>query len=263
MQKNYYAIIPANVRYDEELKPNAKLLYGEITALSNEKGYCWASNGYFSKLYRVSRETVSRWIGDLENKGYITTQLIYRENSREIKERRIYIAPIDKKINTYCQNNQYPIDEKVNTPIDEKIKDNNTVSNNTVNNTVYILSNDEKQFLETLGEIKNYPLDREKDLEMYKTLKERYPELDLLEAIENWKLYKLDKPLTKKSNARSQINNAFKKYVEWGKCLKKEDSNGTHRTGNGKVETEAERLWRIAVEEGLITGNEQDIEVDF
>ena len=28
---NYYAIIPANVRY-ADLKPNAKLLYGEITA---------------------------------------------------------------------------------------------------------------------------------------------------------------------------------------------------------------------------------------
>lgn len=115
--RTYYAIIPANVRYDKGLTANAKLLYGEITALCNEKGYCWASNEYFAELYGTSNETVSRWISSLKKKGYIKTVLIYKDGTKEIIERRIYIVSvaIDENINTSPQNNQYPIDENVNT----------------------------------------------------------------------------------------------------------------------------------------------------
>ena len=55
-EKCYYEIIPANVRYDENLIPNAKFLYGEIIALCNAKGYCWPTNDYFSRLYSVSKK---------------------------------------------------------------------------------------------------------------------------------------------------------------------------------------------------------------
>lgn len=72
MEKSYYAIIPASVRYDKKLCPNAKLLYGEITALCNEKGYCWATNSYFSGLYGVSNRSIVNWINELEQAGHIS-----------------------------------------------------------------------------------------------------------------------------------------------------------------------------------------------
>lgn len=110
---NYYAIIPATVRYDKNLKPAEKLLYGEITALANKNGYCYAKNRYFANLYEVSIETVSRWISHLQQLGYIKIKVVRNEN-KEVIERYIYITDISFNI-------QYPIDEKVNTPIDKKV----------------------------------------------------------------------------------------------------------------------------------------------
>lgn len=136
MNKSYYAIIPANVRYDKDLSPNAKLLYGEITALSNEQGYCWATNSYFANLYNVKNETISRWVSQLIKKGYIRSVIVYKDGTKEIDSRRLYIGniPIDENINTYYQKSQDTIDENINTPIDKKVKENNTIYNNTINN---------------------------------------------------------------------------------------------------------------------------------
>ena len=85
LKPNYYAIIPANVRYDKELSPNAKLLYGEITALCNDKGYCWATNQYFSTLYELSDRTIRTLLKQLSDKKYIKIEL------KDNQSRRIYI----------------------------------------------------------------------------------------------------------------------------------------------------------------------------
>ena len=126
MNKGYYAIIPANVRYDKDLSANCKLLYGEITALCNEKGYCWATNNYFAELYGTSKETISRWISKLVERNYIFSEIIYKDGTKEIDSRilKVVNTPIDENVNT-------PIDENVNTPIDENVKGNNTSINNT------------------------------------------------------------------------------------------------------------------------------------
>jgi hypothetical protein len=121
---SYYAILTADVRYDKTLKPLARLLFAEITALCNKEGYCWASNQYFAELYEVDKTTVSGWIGQLKTRGYITVQLEYKEGSKQILNRYIKIngEGIDEMINTPLQNDVYPIDQKtkVNTTVNTK-----------------------------------------------------------------------------------------------------------------------------------------------
>lgn len=93
---NYFAIIPSNVRYDTNLKANEKLLYAEISSLTNKNGYCWATNKYFSELYDVDVATVSRWINNLIDNNYLDVTY-EKDNTRLLIIKSI---PIDEKINT-------------------------------------------------------------------------------------------------------------------------------------------------------------------
>lgn len=121
MQRAYYAIIPANVRYDKSLPANAKLLYGEITALCNERGFCWAGDKYFADLYGVSKTTVQNWLKALFENNYISKEIEYKEGSKEILHRYIRIL-------------EYPTQKNLHTPTQENLRDNNTLINNTKNN---------------------------------------------------------------------------------------------------------------------------------
>lgn len=150
-QKAYYAIIPANVRYDKDLVPNAKLLYGEITALCNEKGYCWATNQYFAELYNVSDRTIKNWISQLVDKGYIQRSVKYKEGTKEIEQRKLFIG----RENNFTTSGNYVPDPRENnftTPSEKNFLDNNTSINNTFNNTD-IYKGKKKQKSETVNSV--------------------------------------------------------------------------------------------------------------
>lgn len=154
-QPNYYAIIPANVRYDKGLRANEKLLYGEITALSNATGECWASNNYFADLYQVTPQAVSGWIRDLKNKGYIDVEIVYKDGTKEIQKRIIKIVSINdcEGINKNLigiNKGLTGINEKL-IPINQKFKDNNTSNNIKKNNKNIIYTyTDNSELIEAL-----------------------------------------------------------------------------------------------------------------
>ena len=139
---SYYSITPATVRYDEDLSPYARLLYGEISCLTNKEGYCFASNNYFANLYKKTPQAISKWINQLEKKGYIKTELIYQ--NKQVVERRIYINDVSIQVKGY----QCTIDRGINTGLigyQCTIKDNNTRDINTSNNIYNAPSKTEKK----------------------------------------------------------------------------------------------------------------------
>lgn len=112
-QPSYYSILPAVIRYSKNLSFFQKVLFSEITALSNKDGYCSAGNGYFATIYEMEEETISRAISKLRKEGAIKVFI----DKAAGNDRKIY--PCDQ--HTLLTNLSIAIDEKVNTPIDEKV----------------------------------------------------------------------------------------------------------------------------------------------
>lgn len=115
----YYKIIPDFVMFDDELlsMPKAILLYGEITALSNNKGYCWASNSYFAKKFKVSDRMIKNYINKLVEKGFIARKIIYKPGTKEVDKRILSIGSAPSEID-------FP------TPSEIDFPDNNINTNN-------------------------------------------------------------------------------------------------------------------------------------
>ena len=95
----------------------------------------------------------------------------------------------------------------------QKHTDNN-VNNEKKNSNI---SQNEKDLLSVLKSVENYPFDYEKDLQMIRNLMIDFPKLDITYQLKRWAAYKLDKPLVKKSNPRSQLRNWFEKAEQWRK----------------------------------------------
>lgn len=129
----YWAVLPASVRYDQELRPNAKLLYAEITALATATGYCYAWNETLGKLYGLSGRTVSDLVGTLARRGYITVEVLRDPKTNEVTERRIWVdRPRIVENYPIAENGDTPIADFGVTPIAKNGEKNNISSfNNT------------------------------------------------------------------------------------------------------------------------------------
>ena len=132
---NYYSVIPADVRYDKELTANAKLLYGEISALCSKNGKCWATNGYFAKLYNTTPRTISKWITSLISKGYIYSELDMDAGKRTLKICMNFFSEVEENFAEDRKNVHDNIEEMFYTPLEENFQQNNININNTrINN---------------------------------------------------------------------------------------------------------------------------------
>ncbi len=121
---SYFSIIPAEIKYNRDITDFAKILYGEIMSLSNDKGYCYATNQYFADLYGKDKDTISKTVASLKTIGVVSVEIV------DSFQRKIYpLIAVGVR-----QNN---LGGSVKTPkgIDENV-DNNNKYNNKENNNI-------------------------------------------------------------------------------------------------------------------------------
>ena len=165
---SYYGILHAPLRYDSSLQDFDKVLAADITAMSNKYGYCNASNAYFAEMFGKSKDTISRSISRLVKNGYFAFEIIYKKDSKEVKERRLH--PTQKLTSPLSAKMQGGIGKNADTPIGKNAEGNTTRDNTTSKrkkvkkespNFEQIETELNEQYADDLVEMK-YPLNKEK-----------------------------------------------------------------------------------------------------
>ena len=183
---SFYAIIPADVRYCTTITDGAKLLYGEITALCNEKGYCWASNSYFSELYKCSPDTISRWVKSLYDSGFIEVEI---DRSKGNQRRITICSSLSAKMPIPIRKNADTLSAKMPIPIRKNAEQNNT--GNTYNEIVNLSTANAPDYLTLKAEKekKAPPVPAAPPAPVFNPDGWRHPE-EAAQAVATWLQYK-------------------------------------------------------------------------
>lgn len=93
---------------------------------------------------------------------------------------------------------------------------------------------EDTKILNLLSNVKNYPFNKEKDLEFIKGLKAEFPDVDVLEKVKQITLNWLKFPLLKKSRPRVQIRRWVTNEQKWQQEGDKERKVGKSYTKNSQ-----------------------------
>lgn len=127
MSHNWYAVLPAKVLLSKELTDKQKLLIALISNLSNERGYCFASNKYLGECLDCSESTIKEHLKKLEDLGILGRVIKLKENGEVDFRSLIITIEIPQPENTTT-----PAEKQTHPPA-EKLAHNNIEYNNKVN----------------------------------------------------------------------------------------------------------------------------------
>lgn len=136
MKRDFKGIwIPKEIWLNEDLSIMEKLFLIEIDSLDNEEG-CYASNEHFSNFFGLSKNRCTEIIKSLEKKELISIELQREAGKKNISKRIIRV--LGKSNRGYSENRTEGV-RKTDEGCSENREENNTLSNNTIDNNIYSL----------------------------------------------------------------------------------------------------------------------------
>ena len=142
--------IPKEIWLNNNLKLIEKIFLVEIDSLDNEDG-CYASNKYFAEFFGITKGRCSQVISALQDKKLINIH--FERDGKVITHRIIKVV---NKLNRVYNKEQKGSKNSKGVYL-ENDKDNNTILNNTVNNT-------NKFKKPNIDDIKDYCLERKNNI---------------------------------------------------------------------------------------------------
>lgn len=199
----YYAILPADVRYDTELSSTAKLMYAEITALSNTFGYCTAKNKYFAELYNVDVRHIRRVLSELSDRDFIKIE-VYGKTRKIFITRRTKMSAME--------------DKNILLKEDKNVPHNNTSINNISNTLCSEQASEPPVMTLTLNDKTEYPITQKAFDEMQRL----YPNTDVMQELRKMRGWCNANPTRRKTKKGIDrfINSWLSREQDKGKNIK-------------------------------------------
>lgn len=137
-QSSFFLMLRYDILVDTRLTDFQKLLYAAITGLCKQKGYCWASNAYFEKLFNKGHSQVNAGISKLVELDYLRREMVYKKKkekdgnvieTKQVSYRKLYVV-----VNPN-QEAGIPENQDTGSPENQDQIDNPLIDNPTYNNS--------------------------------------------------------------------------------------------------------------------------------
>lgn len=100
------------------------LLYGLIEVLSYKEGHCFASNQYLAENLDIAKGSVANLLSKIAKKGWVLIE-VDEQNHRTAIKPNLTIAPLTKELTPHSQNNEPPLNSRINIYNESILKEDN------------------------------------------------------------------------------------------------------------------------------------------